>query len=97
MEQIGITHFIVNHIQNNAGSSCRNPIKFSKENTEDYVDMEYGIIKAIASAFEFNYTVKEQIFFISKRHRVYDIIKIEKSDKTVQKFCYEITDVFGHH
>jgi hypothetical protein len=95
MEQIDITHYIIDHLQNNAGTSYRNPLKILKKDAGDYVDLEYGIIKAIASSLEFRYTVKEQILFFSKRHRVYDIITIEKSDRTVQKFWFDISNVFG--
>jgi hypothetical protein len=95
LKQIYITHYIISHIQNNAGSSYRNPIKILKEDSVDYVDLEYGIIKAIAEVLKFRYTVKDQVLFFSKRHKVYDIITIEKSDRTVQKYWFDISNVFG--
>jgi hypothetical protein len=97
LKQIDITNYIIDHLQNKAGSSYRNPIKILKEDSVDYVDLEYGIIKAIAEVLKFRYTVKDQVLFFSKRHKVYDIITIEKDDRTVQKFWIEITDVFGRY
>lgn len=94
---IDITLYIISHIQNNAGSSYRNPIKILKEDAEDYVDLEYGIIKEIASTLKYKYTVREQILFFSKRHKVYDIITIQKDDRKIQKLWFDITQVFGKH
>jgi hypothetical protein len=97
MQQIDITHYIIDHIQNKSGSSYRNPIKILKEDAVDYVNLEFGIIKAIASSLKFKYTVKEQILFISKRHKVYDILTIQKDDRKILKFWFDVTDVFGLH
>jgi hypothetical protein len=97
MEQIDITHYIIDHLQNNAGTSYRNPLKILKKDAGDYVDLEYGIIKAIASALKYKYTVKEQLLLVSKRHKVYDIILVEYNDRNTKKYCFDITDVFCLH
>jgi hypothetical protein len=94
---IDITLYIISHIQNKAGSSYRNPIKICPGDASDFAYLEYQIIKAIASSLKFKYTVKEQILFISKRHKVYDIITIQKDDRKIQKFWFDLTDVFGLH
>lgn len=95
---IDITQYIIDHLQNNTGTSYRNPIKFRMDDAiEDYVDLEYQIIRAIADLLELKYTVKEQVLFFSKRHKVYDIILVEYNDRNTKKYCFDITDVFCLH
>jgi hypothetical protein len=82
-------------IEEGDGSSFKNAIKLKREDAFDFVDLEYRIIKYHSLLYDYKYNVLEQELFISKRHRVYDIIKIKKDDKTIQKFYFDITDVFG--
>jgi hypothetical protein len=86
---IDLTPYIIQHLQDGAGSSWKNALRID-EGTEDYVDVEYGVLRALAEVLHYRYVVVRQLYMLRKG-RCLDKISIKRDDRRIVHFWFDVT------
>ena len=95
IDNFTITEHIITAVNAGCGSSFRNAIRIKPNDSDNYVELEYQIIKYHSVTNDYDYKVLDQLLMISKNHNVYDVITIQKKDGCRKRFWFNITEVFG--
>lgn len=88
-DTIDLTDYIIQHIEDGAGASAKNPIRI-KEGVDDYVDVEYAVLRTLGKVLKYRYVVVQQLYQI-RRGRCLDRITIKMDDRSIVHWWFDVT------
>jgi hypothetical protein len=88
-DTIDLTDYILQVLEDDAGRTAKHPVVIG-EGLDDYVDIEYGVLRALGQVLRYRYVVIGQIYQIRKG-RCLDRITIKRNDRRVVHFWFDVT------
>lgn len=87
-DTIDLTDYIIQVLKDGAGRTAKYPVVIA--GVDDYVDVEYSVLRALGKVLKYRYVVVQQLYQIRKG-RCLDRITIKRDDRRIVHFWFDVT------